>query len=158
MKFNLGVTAVLGVWCAVMVGQMVADASNQGPRVLLLLCIPVAAAVTVWRALKLSQEPAVFLTVTYLSFGAVATIALALAGDYMRAGASVVGSPIFAVFLVGDPRTRKWINQKAQWFDQKAQWITQKDQWITQKDQYPGKNKRDGASAPPQHPGTPPIR
>ncbi|RVW05180.1 hypothetical protein [Rhodococcus xishaensis] len=151
MKFNLGVTAVLGVWCIVTVGRLVADAPNQGTRFALLLCIPFAAAVTVWRALKLSQEPAVFLAVTYLSFVAVAAIAYAAAGDYNRAAMGAILSPIVVAFSSIDPRNRQWINQKAEWVNQKALRITQKAP-------YPGKNKRDGASAPPQHPGTPPIR
>ncbi|RVW00907.1 hypothetical protein [Rhodococcus spongiicola] len=122
VKFNLGVTTVIAVVTVVTVGQLVADASNQEIRVALLLCIPFAAAVMVWRAQNLSQEPAVFAAVTYLAFLPIQVIAVAIAGDYTRAAIGAVVSPILAAFLVGDPRTRRWLNQKAR---------------------YPGNNQRD---------------
>ncbi|WP_072688024.1 hypothetical protein [Rhodococcus marinonascens] len=114
-KFNLGVTAVVAGVAITTVGQLVADAANQGTRVTLLLCTAFVAAVTVWRALNLSQEPAVFMAVTYLSYLPVAAIAFAVSGDYTRAGMSVYPSPILAVFFVEDPRTRQWINRIARY-------------------------------------------
>ncbi|AOW93673.1 hypothetical protein BFN03_16235 [Rhodococcus sp. WMMA185] len=115
MKFNLAVTAIAVVAALATVGQPLADAANQGTKVTLLVYIAFALAVMVWRLLNLSQEPAVFLAMTYLSFVAVTAIAYAVSGDYTRAVIGVVVSPILAVCIVEDQRTRRWINRVARY-------------------------------------------
>lgn len=113
MKFNLAVTAILAIWCLVVVGRLAASVMNDHHArfLLLLVCIVIAAMVSIWRTLNRGQEPATFAAVTYLSFGAIVVAAEALAGDPTRAVIAAVTLPILPVFVVGDPRTRRWVNQ-----------------------------------------------
>ena len=121
MKFNLAVTAILAIWSIEMVGRLATSVANEHEVkfLLLLLCLAVAVIVATWRVVNYRQEPAVFAAVTYLAFGAIVVTAEAIAGDLVRAVIAVVVSPILPVLVVGDQRTRRWVNRLAHYREER---------------------------------------
>ncbi|RQO46054.1 hypothetical protein DBV08_18045 [Rhodococcus sp. KBW08] len=115
MKFNLVVAVVLSIACVVIVGQHTTALLGEFSwrLMLLVLCLIAAVAILGWRIRVRHQEPAVFVAVTYLSLGAVVAVAEAASGDYTRAIIIAVTAPIIPGFVVGDPRTRRWVNRIA---------------------------------------------
>lgn len=113
MKFNLAATAILATAAVVTIGQLMTDSDEQTVRALLGVCIAAVAAAVAWRAFRREQEPAVFAATTYCALGGIVAIAQALAGDYTRAVIIAIMLPILAGLVVGDRRTRRWINRIA---------------------------------------------
>ncbi|MFE4500053.1 hypothetical protein ACFRFQ_09310 [Rhodococcus sp. NPDC056743] len=117
MKFNLAVTAILALCCIVVVGRLAASVMNahDAKFLLLLACIVSAAMVSIWRTVNHGQEPATFAAVTYLAFGSIVVVAEALAGDPTRAVITAIALPILPVYVVSDPRMRRWVNERARY-------------------------------------------
>ncbi|WP_137723614.1 hypothetical protein [Prescottella subtropica] len=110
MWFNRIAALVLAGVCAVVVGRQMVGADGWIVAALA-LCAAAAVAALVLLLRSTDREPAVFVSVSYATFGVIAVVAELLDKDWIRAGLAVAALPLVSLYLVTDDRTRAWINR-----------------------------------------------
>lgn len=115
MWLNRIVAVVLAIACAASLGRHLVDAADAPGWTFayLELCVVAAVVAAVQLLRNAEREPALFAALAYTAFGAIVIVGDAVAGDHTRAVITAVTLPLVPGLLLGEPRTRGWINRMA---------------------------------------------